>query len=100
MPILFPISQILFCIPFIGKLFSFIIPICDYSKVKNISFKARYSGVLLDTFDMLAPAYDNPLTKKEANVLFQKYFKIFVVMGLYTNLVEYFSWKENLDRYE
>jgi len=75
MPILFPISQILFYLPFIGKLFSFIIPICDYSKVKNISLKARYSGVLLDTFDMLAPAYDNPLTKKQANIIFQKYFK-------------------------
>lgn len=65
MPILFPLTQLFFKIPFFGKILSFIIPVCDYTKIKDLSLKDRYMGVLLDTFDMLAPSFDKPLSKNE-----------------------------------
>ena len=70
MPILFPISQFLFTIPILGKFFSFFIPICDYSKVTGLNLKEKYNGVLLDTFDMLSPEFDNPMTMEEVKKSF------------------------------
>lgn len=77
MPVLFPISQLLFKIPIIGKIFSFIIPVCDYSKITGLKIKDKYKGVLLDTFDMLSPEYDNPMTIKEVKDSLDNKFKDF-----------------------
>ena len=63
--LLFPLIEVLFRIPVIGRVFSFVIPICDYTKIPKLGFVQRYRAVVLDTFDMLAPAYDRPMTQAE-----------------------------------
>jgi uncharacterized protein YbaR (Trm112 family)/ubiquinone/menaquinone biosynthesis C-methylase UbiE len=63
--LLFPITELLFRVPFIGKVFAFFIPICNYTNTQGLSFIQRYRSVVLDTFDMLSPAHDKPLTQAE-----------------------------------
>ena len=63
--LLFPLTEVLFRIPVIGRVFAFVIPICDYTKTTNLNLLQRYRAVILDTFDMLSPAYDRPLTQTE-----------------------------------
>lgn len=63
--LLFPLTEILFRLPVIGRAFSFIIPICDYTKIPKLNFLQQYRAVVLDTFDMLSPAYDQPMTQAE-----------------------------------
>jgi SAM-dependent methyltransferase len=65
MPVLFPLTYILYRLPKLGRLFSFVIPVADYSRNGPLSVADEYRAVLLDTFDMLSPAHDHPLTKLE-----------------------------------
>ena len=62
-PILFPITEILFRIPILNKLFKFTIPYANYVHMSELTMKQRYEWAILDTFDMLSPAYDLPLTE-------------------------------------
>ena len=59
MPVLFPITEVLFRIPVLGRVFRFIIPIANYTDAP-LSLRQRYRWALLDTFDMLSPTYDRP----------------------------------------
>ncbi|HZP95124.1 MAG TPA: methyltransferase domain-containing protein [Candidatus Limnocylindria bacterium] len=59
MPIAFPITELLFRVPLAGRFFRFVIPIANYTDAP-LSVRQRYRWALLDTFDMLAPAYDQP----------------------------------------
>lgn len=63
-PILLPISQLLGCIPLIGKVLKRIIPIADYTGIYPLTEEQLKEWALLDTFDMLSPQYDNPQTKQ------------------------------------
>lgn len=63
--VLFPLTDLLFRIPLLGRVFSFVIPICDYSRVTKLGYLQRYRAVVLDTFDMLSPTYDRPMTRSE-----------------------------------
>ena len=65
MPIFYPITALLFYIPFIGRLFMFVVPIANYAHLSGLSFKQRYRCVILDTFDMLSPQFDYPQTRQE-----------------------------------
>ena len=67
MPILWPLTEVLFRIPVLGRLFRFLIPIANYVEDTELSWKQRYQWAVLDTFDMLAPRYDQP--QKEAYVV-------------------------------
>lgn len=58
-PILFPLTEILYRLPFVGRGFKFAIPYANYVHLKE-PIKYRYSLAILDTFDMLSPAYDQP----------------------------------------
>ena len=66
MPIAFPVTNVLFRIPVIGKLFSFVIPVANYVNEPQLSREQRYAWAVLDTFDMLSPYYDQPMTEAEA----------------------------------
>lgn len=66
-PVFFPITELLFRIPFIGRLFAFIIPVANYTHQSGLSFKQRYRCVVLDTFDMLSPQFDYPQTQQEVS---------------------------------
>lgn len=69
MPVFYPITSLLFRIPILGRLVTFIIPIADYSHLPGLSFKQRYRCVILDTFDMLSPQFDYPQTRQEVEAL-------------------------------
>ena len=66
MPVLFPVSEVAFRIPYLGRLFMFTIPVANYVGESRLSLRQRYQWSVLDTFDMLAPQYDQPQTQEEA----------------------------------
>ena len=65
MPVLFPVTEVLFRIPVLKKVFRYIIPIANYVDEPGLTLKERYQWAILDTFDMLAPMYDQPQTQAE-----------------------------------
>lgn len=65
MPVLFPITDVLFRLPLAGRLFKFTIPVANYVHERSLTRKQRYQWAILDTFDMLSPEYDQPRTKEE-----------------------------------
>jgi ubiquinone/menaquinone biosynthesis C-methylase UbiE/uncharacterized protein YbaR (Trm112 family) len=65
MPLLFPITNLLFRLPLAGRLFMFLIPVANYVHETALTPKQRYDWAVLDTFDMLSPEYDQPRTQRE-----------------------------------
>ena len=70
MPVLFPLTEVLYRIPYVSRVSGFIIPVSNYvgynyGTSKGLSMRQRYRWALMDTFDMLAPAYDQPQTLEE-----------------------------------
>lgn len=65
MPVLWPITEVLFRLPVIGKAFRFVIPVANYVDDPELSWRQRYQWALMDTFDMLSPAYDQPQTEED-----------------------------------
>lgn len=65
MPILFPITDVLFRLPLAGRLFMFTIPVANYVNERTLTREQRYQWAILDTFDMLSPQYDQPRTQQE-----------------------------------
>lgn len=66
MPIAFPVTDILFRLPGLGRVFTFLIPVANYVHEKQLSRDQRYAWAILDTFDMLSPHFDQPQTESEA----------------------------------
>lgn len=66
MPVSFAVTNVLFRIPLLGKVFGFLIPIANYVNIKELTPEQRYDWAILDTFDMLSPAFDQPQTQAEA----------------------------------
>ena len=65
MPVLFPITSLLFRLPLAGRVFQFTIPVCNYVHEPSLTRRQRYDWAVLDTFDMLSPQYDQPRTQQE-----------------------------------
>lgn len=65
MPVLFPLTDLLFRLPKVGRLFNFAIPVANYVDERRLSRKQRYDWAVLDTFDMLSPQYDRPQSERE-----------------------------------
>lgn len=66
MPAIFPATEVLFRLPLLGKLFQFGIPVANYVQDRRLTRQQRFEWALMDTFDMLAPAYDQP--QRQADV--------------------------------
>ncbi|MGQ0761925.1 MAG: methyltransferase domain-containing protein [Acidobacteriota bacterium] len=66
MPIFFPLTEVLFRIPYLGRFFMYAIPVANYVGEDKLSLRQRYAWAVLDTFDMLSPQYDQPRTQEEA----------------------------------
>jgi SAM-dependent methyltransferase len=62
MPVLFPVTEILFRVPVVGRAFRFAIPVANYVEQTKLTTSQRYRWAILDTFDMLSPRYDQPQT--------------------------------------
>ena len=65
MPLLFPLTSVLFRFPVLGRLFVFVIPVANYVGEPQLSRSQRYDWAILDTFDMLSPEFDQPQTERE-----------------------------------
>src|SRR5581483_3145776 len=65
MPVAFPVTDVLFRLPGAGRCFQFLIPVANYVNKADFTREQRYREAVLDTFDMLAPAFDRPLTWRE-----------------------------------
>lgn len=66
MPVAFSITDVLFRIPLLGRAFMFVIPVANYVHDEQLNRKQRYDWAILDTFDMLSPQFDLPMTENEA----------------------------------
>lgn len=67
MPVVFPVTDAAFRIPILGKVAEFAIPVANYVDRTDLSRERRYREAILDTFDMLSPAYDSPMSWHEAD---------------------------------
>jgi SAM-dependent methyltransferase/uncharacterized protein YbaR (Trm112 family) len=65
MPVLFPVTTVLFSLPVVGRAFRFAIPVANYVDRTDAPERVRYEEAVLDTFDMLSPRYDHPITAEE-----------------------------------
>ena len=63
-PLLLFLSRVLSRVPLIGKILKRIIPVANYEYEFPFNYKQLKEWALLDTFDWLAPEYDNPQTNK------------------------------------
>lgn len=70
-PILLPISQFLGGIPLLGRLLKRLVPVADYTGIYPLNSVQLKEWALLDTFDMLAPEYDNPQTAGRVRIWFE-----------------------------
>lgn len=65
MPVLFPVTNVLYSLPVLGRAFNFVIPVANYVERTDQTRDTRYQEAILDTFDMLSPRYDHPVTARE-----------------------------------
>jgi hypothetical protein len=63
-PILLPISIFVGRIPFFGRKLRYLIPIVNYDGIFPLTKDQIREWAILDTFDMLSPAYDKPQSAK------------------------------------
>jgi SAM-dependent methyltransferase len=59
--VLFPLTDLLFGLPLIGRAARFAIPFANPAGHDDLTREQRRAQAVLDTFDMLSPAYDRPL---------------------------------------
>jgi hypothetical protein len=59
------VTEVLFRLPVVGRIFKFAIPVANYVGELNLTLRQRYRWAILDTFDMLSPAFDQPQTCSE-----------------------------------
>ncbi|MBI4816758.1 MAG: methyltransferase domain-containing protein [Deltaproteobacteria bacterium] len=67
MPLVFPVTDAAFRIPILGKVAEFAIPVANYVDRTDLSRERRYREAILDTFDMLSPTYDSPMSWEEVD---------------------------------
>lgn len=65
MPYLFPLTDALFRLPTVGRALAHLIPVANYVGIPELGRAQRYEWAVLDTLDMLAPAYDLPQTERD-----------------------------------
>jgi 2-polyprenyl-3-methyl-5-hydroxy-6-metoxy-1,4-benzoquinol methylase len=70
-PVLLLVSQQLGRLPLMGRWLKRLIPIADYTGIYPLNARQLQEWALLDTFDMLAPEYDNPQTASQVRRWFE-----------------------------
>ena len=83
-----PVYKIYCLLDFLGlHIFTRFLPICDVKNTipKNLSKKKLYEWIILDTFDMFSPKFDNPIKLKEAvNFIIKQGHKV-----LFADIIQY-----------
>jgi SAM-dependent methyltransferase len=72
MPLAFPLADRLFRMPMVGRVAQFVVPVAVYVDEKGFTREQRYQEAVLDTFDMLSPRYDSPMTWREVEAAFRR----------------------------
>jgi len=67
MPVAFPLTDMLYRVPLVGRVARFALPIANYVDREGFTREQRYREAVLDTFDALSPQYDSPLTAEETS---------------------------------
>lgn len=86
-PALLVSSQMIGRIPVIGNALKRVIPVADYTGRFPLSKQQLYEWALLDTFDMLAPTYDNPQKAKTVRSWFHHAGMLEIEVGHWGHLV-------------
>jgi hypothetical protein len=71
-PTLLTISNAVDGFPLIGKAFRRMVPVANYRGALPLSANQLSEWALLDTFDWLSPAYDNPQTVKTVRLWLER----------------------------
>ena len=71
-PILLPVSDLVARIPVLGRKLRHFLPVSNYRGVFPLSPAQLREWAVLDTYDMLAPAYDQPQSAKALRRWFEK----------------------------
>ena len=64
-PPVFTIAERLASLPLVGRLFRFLLPVAVYPEQVKLDRRTRRHQSVLDTFDMLSPQHDHPVTVAE-----------------------------------
>ena len=86
-PTLLAISQALGCVPLLGRGLRRIVPVADYTGRFPLSDQQLKEWALLDTFDMLAPTYDNPQSAATVREWFELAGLVEIEVGHWSHLV-------------
>jgi SAM-dependent methyltransferase len=71
-PILLPVSRLVARLPKVGGRLRYLIPVANYEGILPLSREQLFEWALLDTFDMLSPAYDKPQTSRTIQRWFEE----------------------------
>ena len=71
-PVFLPMSTFVGKIPIIGKLIRKVLPIANYEGILDLEKEQLREWSILDTFDRLSPAYDNPQKISDVRDWFKK----------------------------
>lgn len=71
-PVLYPVSRVVNRIPVAGHYLKYLIPVANYEGVFALTPAQLREWALLDTFDMWAPAYDQPQSMPTMRGWFEK----------------------------
>ena len=86
-PTLLAVSQALGRVPLVGCGLKRIVPVADYTGRFPLSDQQLKEWALLDTFDMLAPTYDNPQTVATVRHWFESAGMVDIEVGHWSHLV-------------
>lgn len=86
-PALLAFSQVLGRVPLIGRGLKRIVPVADYTGRFPLSDQQLKEWALLDTFDMLAPTYDNPQSAATVRHWFEQAGLVEIEVGHWGHLV-------------
>jgi SAM-dependent methyltransferase len=86
-PTLLSFSQVLGRVPLVGRALKRIVPVADYTGRFPLTDQQLKEWALLDTFDMLAPTYDNPQSAATVRHWFESAGMVDIEVGHWSHLV-------------
>jgi SAM-dependent methyltransferase len=81
------VSQTLGRVPIFGRVLKRLVPVADYTGDHPLTAQQLKEWALLDTFDMLAPTYDNPQTAETVRRWFEDAKFLNIEVGHWSHLV-------------
>lgn len=61
-PVLLPVSRAIGRVPVVGRMLRRLVPVANYEGIQPLNRRQLHEWAVLDTFDWLSPAYDQPQT--------------------------------------